>query len=74
MHQYRSTPNTRIPKEEALLRPCEVARSFGVSMRTLWRWVASGDLPPPVRVRRSVRWREADLEAFLAGVAAPARR
>lgn len=34
----------------------EVARLLGISVRTVWRLVAAGDLPQPVRVGRAARW------------------
>jgi predicted DNA-binding transcriptional regulator AlpA len=39
----------------------------GVSRRTLYNWVQSGRLPPPVRLSpRVVGWRRSTLEALLA--------
>ncbi len=39
----------------------EVARSLKVSVRQVWKLRAAGQLPGPVRVARSVRWRAVDL-------------
>ncbi len=46
-----------------LMTPHEAARWLALSPRTLWSLTASGELPA-VRIRRSVRYRPADLEAF----------
>ena len=44
----------------------EVARRLSVSPRAVWKWVAAGRLPAPVRLGRSVRWRETDISRFIA--------
>jgi excisionase family DNA binding protein len=43
----------------------EAARLLRISTRTLWSMTARGDVPH-VRLGRSVRYRPASLEAFLA--------
>ena len=49
-----------------LLTVEEVARILCVSKRTIWRLVASGELPPPVKVgKRLRRWRLQDIEDFV---------
>lgn len=41
-----------------------VATRYGIGRSTLWRWVAEGAFPKPVKVGpRATRWRLADLEA-----------
>lgn len=43
----------------------QVAIRLHVSRVTVWRWAASGRLPPPVRLGpHTTRWRLADIEAF----------
>ena len=40
----------------------EVVRHLGISRTTLWRWLRSGQFPPPVRLGPGrVAFREADL-------------
>lgn len=51
---------------DRLLRVQEVAQRLGVSARQCWKLLASGRLPQPVRLGRSVRWRESDISAFIA--------
>ncbi|MBL4928916.1 helix-turn-helix transcriptional regulator [Fuscibacter oryzae] len=41
----------------------EVAGHFNAGVSTIWRWVKNGDLPPPVKIGGSTRWRRADIEA-----------
>lgn len=50
----------------ALLSVKQVAGVLGISTRHVWKLVASGRLPKCVRLSRSVRWRRADIEAFVA--------
>lgn len=58
------------PKEE-LLTVQEVAVRLSICTRTVWRKVARGDLPPPVRLgRRLPRWRSGDLARYIARLGA----
>jgi excisionase family DNA binding protein len=60
--------------ESALLTVRDVARRLGIGVRTVWKWTATGQLPPPVRLSgsRFTRWRAADLEQYIAEL--PLRR
>lgn len=52
----------------------DVASRLRVSERTIRNWVAEGLFIAPERVgRRSVRWRPADVDAWLASHAADGR-
>jgi excisionase family DNA binding protein len=55
-----------------LLTPDEAAAVLKVSVRTLWRMRSAGEVPEPVRLRNSVRWRKIDLARWLAA-GCPAR-
>jgi prophage regulatory protein len=50
---------------ERLLGVREVANRLGVSTRQVWKLASSGRLPAPVRLGRSVRWRESDVSRFI---------
>ena len=50
---------------DKLLRVLEVADRLGVSGRQVWKLAASGRLPGPVRLGRSVRWRATDIQRFI---------
>jgi len=52
--------------ERRLLRIEDVADRLAVSRSMAWKLIAYGDLPA-VRIRRAVRVRPADLEAYIAG-------
>lgn len=55
---------TSVPPE--LLTAKEVARKLRVGVRTVWRWVALGKLPQPMRFSAStVRWRPEDIQRYL---------
>jgi predicted DNA-binding transcriptional regulator AlpA len=49
-----------------LLSAEKLAQILGISIRTLWRLRAAGKLPVPIRLGGSVRWRLADIEAWIA--------
>ena len=51
----------------ALMSASEVARAIGVQRITLERWVRTGRFPLPRRLphSRSIRYRRADIEAWL---------
>ena len=52
--------------ERALLSAPAVARMLDLSARQVWRLLAGGRIPRPVRIGRSVRWRPADLAQWIA--------
>lgn len=43
-----------------------VARKASVSPATIWRLRAAGKMPAPIRIGHSIRWRRADIEAWIA--------
>jgi prophage regulatory protein len=52
-----------------LLTIQQVARRYGVTVRTIWRWEKNGRMPRAVRVTRgTVRWREEDIEKHVASL------
>ena len=42
-----------------------LAEMLQVSKRTLWRLLSAGQLPPPVRVGGSVRWRFQEVQNWI---------
>lgn len=47
----------------------DVARLFSVSTRTVWRWIANGRLPAPLRLSEAtIRWRRDDLNEHVLSV------
>ena len=48
-----------------LLTVRAVATALSVSVRQVWKLASSGRLPKPVRLSRSVRWRESDISEFI---------
>lgn len=53
-------------KKQALLKREELAVLLNVSPRHISTMVASGKMPGPVRIGHSVRWRLAEINAWLA--------
>jgi excisionase family DNA binding protein len=49
-----------------LLTSQQVAEKLAVSVRTLWRLVAAGKFPQPVRYNRKlVRWKAVDVSRYI---------
>lgn len=58
--------NGKVEKPPGLLKIEQVAQRLAVARRTIWRWLAQGKLPPPLRLSKTcVRWRSEDIEAHL---------
>ncbi|MHA6347593.1 helix-turn-helix transcriptional regulator [Roseivivax sp. CAU 1761] len=54
---------------ERYLRDLMVARRYGVSRQSVWRWAAQGRLPKPIKLSEgATRWRESDLLAHEAAL------
>lgn len=52
----------------ALLSRDAVLKIAGISNATLYRWMANGEFPQPVRISRyKVGWLESDIEAWIKG-------
>lgn len=47
---------------DQLLTVKQVAQRAAISVASVWRLSKSGDLPQPVRIGRSVRWRSSELQ------------
>jgi len=55
-----------LPAGSDLLTVNDVARRLKVGTRTVWRWLALGQLPQPLRFSAvCVRWRLADIDRFI---------
>jgi excisionase family DNA binding protein len=54
------------PDPRDLLTSQQVASRLSMSVRTVWRLVARGILPPPIRYNRKlVRWKSADVDRYI---------
>jgi prophage regulatory protein len=57
-----------------LIRLTELCELLGVSRSTVYKWMAEGTFPPPVRVsERAVRWRTEDIQAWRGSLVASPR-
>jgi len=52
--------------EPLLITAEELAGLLQVSIRSLWRLRSAGQIPPPIRLRKVVRWRLVEIEDWLA--------
>lgn len=61
----KALAGTRAP-ERIVLTVMEVARRYGVSRATIWRWKSAGlGFPAPVQLSKgTTRWYRADLDAY----------
>lgn len=50
-----------------LITADDLAAMLKVSTRTLWRLLAKGELPEPVRIGGSTRWRLDDVQQWIDG-------
>jgi predicted DNA-binding transcriptional regulator AlpA len=70
---------TNVKETTRLLTVKELAAALGVHERTCWRLAAmaeagQGDFPRPLRIGpRIIRWRIAEVEAYLASLAGAGR-
>jgi len=53
--------------DSLLIDVAEVGRLLDVGQRTLWRWISTGDFPPPdvAMGRKFRRWRRATVETWI---------
>ena len=67
-----SAPSTAIGiASERLLRLPELIRTIGVSRATIYRYIDSGRLPPPVKLStRCIAWSASEITAWMAALSA----
>ena len=63
-----------LPESIALLTAKQVTAWLQISQRTLWRMRSAGQLPEPLRLGGTVRWRKEELDAWLAAGCPPQRK
>ena len=57
------------PSDSLLLNSRDVATELRLSQGALWKLVSAGLFPKPIRLAGACRWRRADVENFIAGLA-----
>ena len=57
---------TAVLPEPLLFDAALLARLTSRSVRSIWRDLAAGRLPRPIRLGGSVRWRRSDVESWIA--------
>ncbi len=61
-YQYR---NSQVQGETELLRARDLAAVLNMGESSVWRHVKNGDIPKPIKIGGSTRWRRADIEAII---------
>jgi prophage regulatory protein len=62
---------TALSPSERLLRLPELVRTIGVSRATVYRYIGSGRLPPPLKLStRCIPWRDSEITAWMAALQA----
>ncbi len=54
------------PVLDRLLTVHEVAKLLGISTRQIWKLVKLGQVPAPLKLARSARWRQTEVLSFIA--------
>ena len=57
--------NTHTNQTCQLLSAKELAKMLSTSVRSTWRYRASGALPKPVKISGAIRWKLSDINLFL---------
>jgi predicted DNA-binding transcriptional regulator AlpA len=58
----------------ALMTASEVAAALRLSVRAVWRDLASGRIPSPLKIGRATRWRAAEIADWITAGCPPAAR
>ena len=59
-----------LQENDRLVSVRDTAAALGCSVATVWRGVANGTLPQPIRIGGMTRWSTAELDAFIQAVKA----
>ncbi len=54
---------------DRLLTVAQVAAMLAISVRTVWKLCSTGDLPQPLHLGGSRRWRESDITKYIESLA-----
>jgi excisionase family DNA binding protein len=54
------------PGQPLLITVNELANQLGISVRTVWRLISSGEMVKPVRFGKNVRWRFDEIRQWIA--------
>ena len=70
-----SESSSNVGNDDTLLTQREVTELLSVTARTIQRWLANGDFPPPIKLsNRIIRWRRDDIDSWLTCRVAPAKK
>jgi predicted DNA-binding transcriptional regulator AlpA len=71
--QLLAWAKSQAKRSAELLSDTEVGEILGVSARTVWRMLATNELPPPIKISGLTKWRRSDIEAMI-DLAEPTKR
>jgi excisionase family DNA binding protein len=60
-----AVPQVQGVPRERLLSVKEVSAVLGISVRKVWRMMAAGQLAAPVRMGRSSRWPQSEIQQYI---------
>lgn len=58
------------PHKNRLLTLNQIQPTVQLSRVTIWRWEKEGKFPKHIKLGRSIRWRESDIQAWIDGLQA----
>lgn len=61
-------------KQDELLTVGEVAKRLRIGQRTVYRWADRGRIPRPLKLGALVRWRQSEIEEWIAAGCPASRR
>lgn len=60
-----TTATSETAANERMIRVADLAGRLGISTRQVFKLLSAGRLPAPIRLGRSVRWRESLIDEWL---------
>ena len=65
MNNHQNTTNPTHPSGDRLVSIRNVGHQLDLSTRAVYRLVAKGDIPPPVKVGGATRFYQSDLDHYM---------
>ncbi len=60
-----ASPGDREVAAERMLTVRDLAELLSVHTRSIRRWVSEGELPPPIKIGGSLRWKPARIQEWI---------
>ena len=66
VHQLTQLSPSNAKSKIDLMSIAEISKALGIGIRTLWRWVSSGQFPKPdLSIGRVRRWKVETIQAWI---------